>query len=185
MSKGPLMQNNTQLHRLLIGTPALFKQLLLPTFLIFAYIPSANALPDDKNQPIAVTAGSATMDDTTGITTLRSAVKVVQGSMTITAGTLLIYRDKKGDIYKMVATGKPAHFSQQQKKGQPHTKAWGTKMLYSVTQQTVTITGNARVEQLTDKFSGETVTYHMDRAIVKAVGGKQRVKMVIQPKGKK
>ena len=58
-------------------------------------------------------------------------------------------------------------------------------MVYLVSNQTITITGNARIEQINDKFSGETIVYEMDRAVVKATGGKQRVKMVIQPKGKK
>jgi lipopolysaccharide export system protein LptA len=58
-------------------------------------------------------------------------------------------------------------------------------MDYSIIKQTVTITGNARVEQLSDKFTGEKVTYHMEKAIVEAMGGKQQVKMIIQPKGKK
>mgnify|MGYP000253506870 CR=1 FL=1 len=146
---------------------------------------AALALPEDSDKPIDVDASSATFDDATGTTVLTGAVNVVQGTMTIKASKMVIHRNKQGDVTKMVATGKPAFFTQQQQKGQPHSKAWGAQMLYSIANQTVTITGNARVEQLHDKINSEKIVYLMDKAIVKASGGKQRVKMVLQPKGKK
>ena len=143
------------------------------------------ALPEDSEQPIDVAADSASVDDKTGVTILTGAVKIVQGTMVITADTVTIRRDAQGNVNEVISVGKPAYFTQQQLKNQPHSKAWGTKMVYLVSNQTITITGNARIEQLNDKFSGETIVYEMDRAVVKATGGKQRVKMVIQPKGKK
>ncbi len=146
---------------------------------------SVYALPEDSSKPIDVDASSATFDDATGITTLTGAVKIIQGSMTIKASKMVIHRNKQGDVSKMIATGSPAFFTQQQLKGQPYSKAWGAKMLYSIADQTVTITGNARVEQLNDKINSEKIIYQMDKAIIKASGGKSRVKMVLQPKGKK
>ncbi|OUS32662.1 lipopolysaccharide transport periplasmic protein LptA ['Osedax' symbiont bacterium Rs2_46_30_T18] len=162
------------------------KQILqLTLVLLAAYTGSALALPGDRQQPIDVVADNAVMNDKTGITVLTGNVKIVQGTMLMTADRLEIFRDAKGDINKMIGTGKPAYFTQQQQPEQPYSKAWGKHMLYSVAKQTVTITGNARVEQLQDKFTGSTVIYHMDKAIVNAIGGKQRVKMIIQPKGNK
>ncbi|MEM5530672.1 lipopolysaccharide transport periplasmic protein LptA [Gammaproteobacteria bacterium AS21] len=145
--------------------------------------PLSYALPDDREKPMDASANNATLDDATGLTTLTGDVKVVQGSMNITASKLVIYKDKNGDVSKMIATGNPAFFSQQQQANQPVSKAWGSTMNYSVTKQTVTITGNARVEQLKDKFTGQKIVYHMDKALVQATGGKQRVKMILQPKG--
>jgi lipopolysaccharide export system protein LptA len=147
--------------------------------------PLSYALPDDREKPMDAAANNATLDDKTGLTTLTGDVKVVQGSMNITANKLVIYKDKNGDVSKMIATGNPAFFSQQQQVNQPVSKAWGSTMNYSVAKQTVTITGNARVEQLKDKFTGQKIVYHMDRALVQATGGKQRVKMILQPKGNK
>ena len=163
-----------------------FKQTLqLMLAFCLLYSGSALALPEDRQQPIDVLADNAIMNDKTGVTVLTGSVKIVQGTMLMTAQRLEIFRDAKGDINKMISTGKPAYFTQQQQPGQPYSKAWGEHMLYSVAKQTVTITGNARVEQLQDKFTGATVIYHMDKAIVNAIGGKQRVKMIIQPKGNK
>ena len=145
--------------------------------------PLSYALPDDREKPMDASANNATLDDKTGLTTLTGDVKVVQGSMNITASKLVIYKDKNGDVSKMIATGAPAFFSQQQQANQPVSKAWGSTMNYSVANQTVTITGNARVEQQKDKFTGQKIVYHMDKALVQATGGKQRVKMILQPKG--
>lgn len=160
----------------------------LQLFIASLLLLSANvsyALPEDRNQPIDVDANSATFDEQTGITTLHGSVKIVQGSMTITAAKLSIHKNAAGDISKMIATGSPAFFTQQQVKGQSHSKAWGSKMLYSVVEQTITITGNAKLEQLNDKISSEKIVYLMDKAVVKASGGKHRVKMILQPKAKK
>ncbi|MEH6443904.1 MAG: lipopolysaccharide transport periplasmic protein LptA [Oceanospirillaceae bacterium] len=192
------MKNKTT-PRLLLQTPSFFCQIqshhlsfsLKKTrtfWVLLAAIScsqTVSALPEDRNQPIDVVANNAVLDDKTGITTLTGAVKIIQGTMAITADKLVISRNKNGDISKMLATGKPSHFTQQQQKGQPYSKAWGSNMIYSVSEQKITITGNARVEQLKDKFTGEVIVYHMDKAIVNAKGGKQRVKMIIQPKGKK
>lgn len=152
---------------------------------VFCQISISHALPSDKDQAIDVTADTATMNDTTGVTTLTGKVEIIQGSMRITSDKLTVQRSKNGDISTMVAHGNPAHFSQQQKPNGAHSKAWGKKMTYAVSDQTITITGNAKVQQLNDKFSGETIVYYMDKAIVKASGTKQRVKMIIQPKGNK
>jgi len=159
------------------------KLLLVLTTLCF----SANnyALPEDKNKPIDVAANSASMDNKNGTTVLTGKVEIIQGTMLINANKVVVQRDKNGDISTMVATGNLAHFTQQQQAGSAYSKAWGKKMVYSVANQTVTITGNAKVTQLNDTFTGEIVTYHMDKAIVKASGTKQRVKMIIQPKGQK
>jgi len=159
------------------------KLLLVLTTLCF----SANnyALPEDKNKPIDVAANSASMDNKNGTTVLTGKVEIIQGTMLINANKVVVQRDKNGDISTMVATGNLAHFAQQQQAGSAYSKAWGKKMVYSVANQTVTITGNAKVTQLNDTFTGEIVTYHMDKAIVKASGTKQRVKMIIQPKGQK
>jgi len=164
------------------------KSILPHNFLLFLMLclsSNSYALPDDRNKPIDVTADSASIDDNRGTTVLTGKVKIIQGTMQITANKLVVQRDKKGDISTMVATGNLAHFTQQQQAGGAYSKAWGKKMTYSIAEQTVTITGDAKVSKSADTFSGETVVYHMDKALVKASGSKQRIKMIIQPKGHK
>ncbi|WP_028468545.1 lipopolysaccharide transport periplasmic protein LptA [Neptunomonas japonica] len=143
------------------------------------------ALPTDRKQPIHISADSARIDDNTGTTTYKGNVLMTQGSMEIRAAKVDLYR-KKDDVSLIIATGSPANFRQRPSKDQPITNAFGEKLEYKIAEQTVTITGQARVEQDRDTFSGERIVYQMKKAIVNAYSGSgssgQRVKMIIQPK---
>lgn len=143
------------------------------------------ALPQDKSQPIHIQADHAEIDEKKGTITYTGKVRMTQGSMQINASQVQLFRNQK-QVTRIIATGKPANFRQQPQDDQPVTDAFGKKLDYSIAKQTVTITGDARVQQNADSFSSERIVYHMDEAIVNAYSGEngtgQRVKMVIQPK---
>ncbi len=160
----------------------------LLTLVLSAWLsPFCFALPTDRQQPIHVSADSAQIDDNTGITTYKGNVLITQGSLEIRAANVDLYRIND-EVSQLIATGSPANFRQQPSLDQAITDAFGEKLDYQVTNQTVTITGKARVEQAGDTFSGERIVYQMNKAIVNAYSGKgssgQRVQMVIQPKAK-
>ena len=146
---------------------------------------SAQALPTDRDQPIYISADHARIDETKGTTDYTGNVEMTQGSMVINAARVDLYREKN-EVSRVVATGSLAKFSQQPSADQPVTDAYGETLEYKISEQTVTITGKARVEQNQDTFSGERIVYQMDKAVVNAYSGKgtkgQRVQMVIQPK---
>lgn len=172
------------LRALIMLTSKGIHQVLLLTVSLLA-IP-AWALPTDKSQPIHISANNATIDDNTGITTYIGQVTMKQGSMEIHADKVELYR-KNEEVTRIKATGQQANFRQQPQDNQPMTDAFGDTMDYQVQKQTLTITGNATVQQNADSFSGEKIVYQMDKAIVNAYGGAStqgRVQMVIQPKAK-
>lgn len=144
------------------------------------------ALPDDQDQPIYVSADQASLNERTGVAVYTGAVEIRQGSMTLLGSRVEMHRDGQGSISRIITTGSPAEFQQQASPNQPVTKAYGLRMDYQVTTQTVTITENARVIQDADEFTGERIVYDMDNSIVDAfrseAQGGQRVQMVIQPK---
>lgn len=144
------------------------------------------ALPDDQDQPIYVSADQASLNERTGVAVYTGAVEIRQGSMTLQGSRVEMHRDGQGSISRIITTGSPAEFQQQASPNQPVTKAYGLRMDYQVTTQTVTITENARVVQDADEFTGERIVYDMDNSIVDAfrseAQGGQRVQMVIQPK---
>lgn len=158
------------------------------TIVIGAWLsPLCFALPTDSQQPIHISADSAQMDDNTGTTSYKGNVLMTQGSMEIRAAKIDLYRIND-DVSRIIATGSLANFRQQPSLEQAVTDAYGEKLDYQITNQTVTITGKARVEQEGDTFSGERIVYQMNKAIVNAYSGEgssgQRVQMVIQPKAK-
>lgn len=167
----------------------------LPRALIFALSFTAfhaSALPDDRDQPIYITADSARINDKTGITTYKGNVVIKQGSLLIEAKHVDMYRGDEG-VEKLIANGQPAHFRQKPKANEPFSDAWGLKMVYQVDDQLLTITQKAKVIQDQDTFTGEKIIYDLDRSIVNAFGSSKpsnsdnqsgRVNMVIQPKKK-
>ncbi|GGO82861.1 lipopolysaccharide export system protein LptA [Marinobacterium nitratireducens] len=157
----------------------------LAALLAVAMSGAALALPEDRNQPINISADQATIDDLSGTTTYSGNVSIEQGSMKITARQVDLYRSD-GDVDRILATGN-VHFRQQAAQDKPVTNAYGERMDYRIARREITITGNARVVQQKDSFTGQKIVYNLDKSLVNAFGGEggegQRVQMVIQPKG--
>ncbi|NVK44119.1 MAG: lipopolysaccharide transport periplasmic protein LptA [Oceanospirillaceae bacterium] len=146
---------------------------------------AALALPEDRSQPINISADQATIDDVSGTTIYSGNVSIEQGSMKITASQVDLYRSN-GDVDRILATGN-VHFQQQAARDKPVTNAYGERMDYRIDRREITITGNARVVQQKDSFTGQKIVYNLDKSLVNAFSGEgqkgQRVQMVIQPKG--
>lgn len=170
------------------------KLLQVFAFLLGFYALHGNALPEDRNQPIYITADTASINDKTGITTYKGNVVITQGSLLIEADHVDMYRGDEG-VEKLIAKGEPAHFRQQPEVDSPYSDAWGLHMVYLVDNEKLTITQKAKVIQDKDTFTGEKIVYDLARSIVDAYGStstakgsseqassKGRVNMVIQPK---
>lgn len=159
------------------------KPLLLTTLLTLSSL--AQALPEDRQKPIHISADQASMNERTGVTVYTGNVEIVQGTMIIRGARVELHRNDSG-VQRIISTGKPAHFQQKPSHDQPLTKAYGERMDYRINRQEVTITESARVDQGGDSFTGERIVYNMEKAIVNAFGSDnqsgQRVQMVIQPK---
>lgn len=162
-------------------------KLLLRTLLTYLMIASTPlfALPSDRQQPIRIEADNALIDENTGITLYRGNVQVFQGTLLIEAAELkLIQRNRQ--LVQMIAVGNPAHFQQQVSKQGTLSNAYGNKLDYQIKKQQLTISGNAKVINDQDTFSGERIVYDLKRSIVDAYGGKKpgdkgRIQMIIQP----
>ncbi|MGH1461059.1 MAG: lipopolysaccharide transport periplasmic protein LptA [Neptuniibacter sp.] len=163
----------------------------LAVILIGLFSAASTALPDDENQPIYITADTASINDKTGITTYKGNVVIKQGSLLIEAEHVDMHRGEEG-VEKLIANGSPAHFRQQPEVNSPYSDAWGLNMVYMVEEERLTITRQAKVVQDKDTFSGEKIVYDLDKSIVDAFGStgdasqdsSGRINMVIQPKSK-
>jgi len=160
-------------------------RLWLAALLSLGIAGTSQALPTDRNQPIHVSADKATMDDNSGITTYSGNVEIEQGSLKIKARSVDLHRNNDG-VSRILATGN-VQFQQQASSDKPVTNAYGERMDYQVQRQEITITGDARVVQQKDTFTGQKIVYNLDKSLVNAFssedGKGQRVQMVIQPKG--
>ncbi|MGI1668960.1 MAG: lipopolysaccharide transport periplasmic protein LptA [Neptuniibacter sp.] len=165
--------------------------LTIPVIAMSLFSMNSMALPDDRDQPIHITADTASINEKTGITTYKGSVVITQGSILIEADHVDMYRGDEG-VEKLIALGKPAHFRQQPEVDSPYSDAWGLHILYMIDEEKLTLTKQAKVIQEQDTFTGEKIIYDLAKSIVDAFGTtdnsadaeKGRVNMVIQPKSK-
>lgn len=147
--------------------------------------PLANALSDDRNQPMYVEADRANIDDKRGISVYRGNVKITQGTLQLTA-TELTVESHNGDIVKAIATGQPATYRQRPEGKDQDVEAESLRMEYFAQEQKIILLDKAHVRQAGDTFSSDKIHYDIAQDIVNAGDGApgDRVHITIQPKTK-
>ncbi|MCB1677780.1 MAG: lipopolysaccharide transport periplasmic protein LptA [Halioglobus sp.] len=142
------------------------------------------ALPDDRAQPIHISADKALRDDRQGVTVYSGNVQMNQGSMHIQADTLTIYHLRE-QADKIVAQGSPAKLRQRPDvdKGPVHAQAGVIE--YYQSEERVHLQANARIEQEGSMVTGDSIDYFIAEQLVKADSDQtlegNRVQVVIQP----
>jgi len=165
------------------ATPAL--PLLAPLALSLALGSGHSlALPDDRDQPIHISADKALRDEKQGVTVYSGSVQMNQGSMHIEADTLTIYHIE-AEADKIVAEGRPAKMRQRpdMEKGPVHARALVIE--YYQREEKVHLKTEARVEQDGAIVTGDSIDYFIAEELVKADsdGTREgnRVQVVIPP----
>jgi lipopolysaccharide export system protein LptA len=143
------------------------------------------AADEDREQPLVINAGRASIDDLKGVTTYRDKVRVKQGSMQIDADSLIITYEEDGEgertITLVTAEGKPVSF-QQRGANDSIIKANAERIEFYLQKDMLHLIGKARVEQDKDSFSGDYMIYDVKRSILTADGGKEGVTVTLQPR---
>ncbi|OMH30363.1 lipopolysaccharide transport periplasmic protein LptA [Motiliproteus sp. MSK22-1] len=147
---------------------------------------TAQALPDDKDQPIQLAANSAEMDDKKGISVYIGKVFLKQGSLEIEADKITIYSDEQG-VKEIVAIGGPVKFRQQPKEKDPITKGFASKVEYHADTDQAIFTTNAKLVQGGDVITGDQIKFDIEKDVATASsqGKNKQVEMVIQPRKNK
>lgn len=148
------------------------------TMLVFPQL--AIALPDDREQPINVSADKARKNSNQGLTIYQGNVVITQGSIRVTGDEVAIY-DNNGQVDKMIAKGSPAEFRQRPEVDAPETIANGSTIEYSIVDETLLLLENAKLEQGGDVTTSNKITYDMKSTVVNAGDSNGRVIMTLQP----
>ena len=142
------------------------------------------ALPDDREQPIHISADEALRDEKRGVTVYSGNVQMNQGSMHIEADRVTIYH-VDADADKIVARGQPAKMRQRPdlEKGPVHARALIIE--YYQQEQKVKLREQARIEQDGAIVTGDSIDYFIEQELVKADSDQardgNRVQVVIPP----
>ncbi len=149
---------------------------------------SSIALETDREQPIRIQADAAMVDESQGASVYRGNVIITQGTLEVTADEVEIYTADSAVIQIIAKMDKDseklAHYRQQVNEDADMVEADARKITYLVQEERLHLSGDARLQQVEDIFTGELLYYDLARGIVNlsSTGGSDRVNMTITPK---
>ena len=145
--------------------------------------PLAVALPEDRNQPIQLEASRGQIDQKTGVSVYEGNVVISQGSMRLNADVATIHI-KDGGFQRMEATGNPVNLRYRPTADKPEILGASQRVEYDVAGAKVIMSGNARLTQGQDVFTGDRVEYDLKSDVVRArgAGNNGRIQFTIQPR---
>ena len=126
-----------------------------------------HGLPEDREQPIRITADQAIRDEKLGFTVYSGNVQMDQGSLHIDADKITIYHNEE-DASRVVAEGTPAHMQQQPEPDEGIVKAQANKIEYFKLEDRALLTENAQIQQDGSTVTGETIEYFISEQLVRA-----------------
>lgn len=160
---------------------------LRSVILLLSLLPAgiALALPDDRDQPIHITADTAIRDEKQGFTVYSGNVHMIQGSLDIVADTITIFHET-AQADKIVAEGKPATMKQKPAVDEPMVQARAEIIEYYKVEDRVHLKINAHITQDGSSVTGDSIEYYIAEQLVKAGSDQapdgKRVQVVIEPK---
>ncbi len=128
---------------------------------------SAQALPEDREQPIRITADHALRDEKQGYTEYTGNVRLDQGSLRIEADKITVHHVTE-EADRIVAVGKPAHMQQIPEVNKAMMHARANTIEYFKTEERVHLSDNAQVEQDGSIVTGDTIDYYIAEQLVRA-----------------
>jgi lipopolysaccharide export system protein LptA len=174
------------------GASANFKVGLIKLFANVkeTYIPTTGAPAnssiannDDSNKPAYLQAESAVYDRSLHVTTYIGKINITQGSTFLNADKLIIYdKPENNNIYKVVAFGKPAHYSSIPKGKSDRLNATADRIEYYPDKKMAVLIGNGKITQKDNSFIAPKIIYDLTTETIKTDPAKTtNAKIVITP----
>ncbi len=149
-----------------------------------ALSPGVQALPQDAEQPVEISADRTEFDNSKQQHTLSGNVQITQGSMRIDADHITLQL-KDGEITEVNGRGRPLQYRITDNDGKL-LEARARQIVYKPIEAKLSLLGEASLNRPDRSLSGERIDYNISTARINAVGSEQkRVKIVIQPEKKK
>ena len=149
--------------------------------------PFVRALETDREQPITIRADDGEVDENQGTFVYRGNVIITQGTLEVTADEVEIHTAERAITQIIARMDKDsedlAHYQQQMNEADDMVYADARKITYLVQEERLHLSGEARLQQVEDVFTGELLYYDMARGIANLSSGDQsnRVNMTITP----
>ena len=136
---------------------------------------------DDLMQEVKISAASQEADIKNNQMIFHGPVEVTQGSIKILADELRATSKEDGGGKILIAIGNPATYSQIMEDGRP-ASASAKEIRYELSSRTLTLVGNAMLEQDGSRVTGNMIRYNIakQQLIAESIGN-ERVITIIQP----
>lgn len=133
----------------------------------------ARSLPEDRDQPMKITADKAMRDDKNGVTVYSGNVVFIQGSMHLEADTLTIHHTDE-QPNEIIAEGNPAKMHQQPEADKAIVYARALIITYYRDEERVYLQKQAHVEQDGSVVDGDSIDYFIEKQLIKAESDQTR-----------
>ena len=156
--------------------------MLLSSILCILSLP-AIAKQGDLKQELKIASVSQSADIKNNQIVFNGPVTIVQGTININADQLRAFTPENTTSKRLIATGTPATFSQELDDGKIGT-ASADEISYDLATTTLTLTGNAKLDQSGSQVTGNKIKYNISaqELIAESTGtGQDRVITIIQP----
>lgn len=146
---------------------------ILPILLVAGLATTADA---QQSGPIGVEADNVVHDAERNASHLQGSVRITRGEMEVTADEGFAYRGNNG--YERVELfGAPVRWRTVTEQG-GQTTGRSDQVVYDLLERTVTLIGDAYIEEPRGTYSGERLVYNLDTQGVRGEGG---VRLSIEP----
>lgn len=125
---------------------------------------------------VGIDAENATYDHASGATHLRENVQITRGGMKVTADEGYTYRGENG-LQRVELFGSPVRWWATTESGD-ETTGHADEVIYDLVARTITLIGNAYIEEPRGTFSGDELVYNLDTQATEGRGG---IQMTIEP----
>lgn len=146
------------------------------------------ALPEDRDQPMRITADKAERDDINGVTIYRGNVILIQGTLRLESDKLTIHHTDE-DPSEIIAEGNPAKMQTRPELDKAIVYARGAVITYYKLEERVHLQTDGYVEQDGSVVTGDSIDYFIEKQLVKAEADEtregDRVVVVIPPSAQK
>ncbi|MDF3055285.1 MAG: lptA [Gammaproteobacteria bacterium] len=142
------------------------------------------ALSSDSDLPMNVSSDTLDFNSKTGITIFTGNVKMDQGTTHLRADKVTVYKRMDGEVEKIIAVGKQAHYSTQPEEGKDVMDAFGNTIEYYPQKKQAVILGNGSVKQGQNSLNAQHIVYDLAKDTLTSIPTNRReaAKLILYPK---
>ena len=132
---------------------------ILSVFCLLLSVQVTLAEQADRTKPVNIEADSVDMDDINKVGLYQGSVVLLQGTLMLRADKIEVHQDADG-FSTAVAFGNPVYFRQKQDGSEEYVEAYANRIDLDNKQNTVLLTGNARLKKGANELHANTMLYN-------------------------